>query len=139
MAKFCGSVGFVKQTCETSPGVWTDVVFEKPYRGDVTRNYYSWQYEEKLNDDFIMSDTISIVADAFAYDNISFIKYVNWMGARWKVKSVEPQRPRLILTLGGVYNGEVPECCEETPTRTPMSFREDDEQSECVLSTSRVD
>lgn len=111
MAKFCGAVGFAIDTDEDAPGVWITKIKEKPYRGDVVRNHYRWQAEEKLNDDFTMSNTISIVADAFSYDHLAFIKYVKWMGSRWKVTSVEVQRPRIILTLGGVYNGEVPKCC----------------------------
>lgn len=109
MTKFCGALGFAKSE-ETSPGIWVDKIVEKNYRGDVVRNHYRWQAAEKLNDDFVMSDTISIVADVFAYNNLAFIKYVKWMGSRWKVTGIEPQRPRLILTLGGVYEGEVPEC-----------------------------
>lgn len=111
MAKFCGKVGFSLME-ETAPGVWKNVPKERSYKGDVTRNYYRWQDSENLNDNFTMSNTISIVSDAFAYNNLAFITYVNWMGARWKVTGVEVQRPRILLTLGGVYSGEVPIECE---------------------------
>lgn len=111
MAKFCGKVGFVIKTSEQDDGIWVTKVKERNYRGDVTRNHYRWQVAEKLNDDFELSNTISIVADAFSYDHLAFIRYVKWMGSYWKVNSIEVQRPRIILTLGGVYNGEVQECC----------------------------
>ena len=111
MAKFCGKIGFIVKVCEEDDGIWKTKVEERNYRGDITRNNYRWQVAEKLNDDFELSNTISIVADAFSYDHLAFIRYVRWMGSCWKVNSIEVQRPRIILTLGGVYNGEVQECC----------------------------
>ena len=104
MARFCGIVGYA-ETTETKPGVWTDTFTERTYRGDVTRNTRRLDSGESLNDDISVSNTISIVADAYAYQNFFAIRYVNWMGANWKVTNVEVQRPRLILSLGGVYNG----------------------------------
>jgi hypothetical protein len=104
MAKFFGSVGYV-ETKETAPGVWTEEITERKYRGDVTRNTKKWSGGENQNDDLDVSVTISVVADAYANEHFFAIRYVTWMGAKWKVTTVEPSRPRLILTLGGVYNG----------------------------------
>lgn len=110
MAKFGGKLGFVKPH-ETAPGVWRDKPVERSYRGDVLTNYAKWHTAEQVNDDMYISARISLIVDEFAYNHLAFIKYVRWMGACWKVLNVEPQRPRLILTLGGVYSGEVQECC----------------------------
>ena len=113
MAKFGGKVGFIMPK-QTAPGVWVDgLLEEKTYRGDVLTNYAKWSSDQQVNDEFYISARLSIVADAFAYNNLAFIKYVEWMGTRWKILNVEPQRPRLILTLGGVFNGPVSECCCE--------------------------
>lgn len=112
MAKFCGALGFATIS-ETAPGVFVDKVEDRTYRGDVLTNYVKWQDNQQVNDDMYISARISIIADYFAYENLARIKYVRWYGACWKVLNVEPQRPRLILTLGGVYNGEVSTCCEE--------------------------
>ena len=62
-----------------------------------------WQQGENLNDDLVVNNIISIVADPFANENIHTMKFVRWMGVAWKITNVEIQRPRLILTLGGVY------------------------------------
>lgn len=105
MARFCGIVGYI-DTKETSPGVWEEIPTEKTYRGDVTKNIKRYDSGENLNDDISLNNTISIIADAYAYQNYFAIRYVEWMGARWKVTSVEVQRPRLILSVGGVYNGD---------------------------------
>ena len=103
MAKFCGKVGYVERV-ETAPGVWEDVVTERTYRGDTVRNKTTWIQTQGLNDDINVSSDISILADAYAYQHFSYIKYVEFMGAKWKVTSASPERPRITLTLGGLYN-----------------------------------
>ena len=103
MAKFYGVIGYAIQE-ETAPGVWSDTVVERKYRGDVLQNQNRWQSSDKVNDDFVIDNKLSIISDPFAYENIQYIKYVQWMGVKWKVKKVEIMRPRLILTIGGVYN-----------------------------------
>ena len=104
MSKFYGKVGYVTQE-EISPGIWDDVTVEKEYRGDILQNMRRWEPTEQKNDNLVISNRISIIADPFAHDNFSTIKYVYLGGVRWKVNSIEIQRPRLILTLGEVYNG----------------------------------
>lgn len=104
MAKYYGNVGYAK-TEEIAPGVWKNVITEKPYKGDVLSIVRRWESGEQLNDNITINNRISIVADAFAYSNFGAIRYVSWMGTLWRVTSVEVQRPRLILTIGGVYNG----------------------------------
>ena len=106
MAKFYGAVGYGIPT-ETSPGVWTDQIVERNYSGDVLKNYKSSSAGESINDNIIVSNNISIISDPFAMNHFHTIKYIRWMGAEWKVSSVDAtQYPRLILTLGGAYNGE---------------------------------
>jgi len=104
MAKFYGIIGY-SVTEETSPGVWTESITERNYYGDVIRNTRRWQPGEGLNDNLTINNIISIVADPFAYQHFYAIRYIKWMGASWKIDNIEVQRPRLILTIGGVYNG----------------------------------
>ena len=105
MAKFCGVVGFAV-TKETKPGVWSNVITERKYYGDVVSNVRRLQSSDQVNDDINVSNRISIMADAFANENFHSMRFVEYMGTVWKVSNVEVQRPRLILTLGGVYNGQ---------------------------------
>ncbi len=106
MAKYAGKVGYVHESVETKPGVWEDSVVEKSYFGDVNRNTRKLdETTDKLNKDLSVSNEISIVADAYAFEHFFAIRYVEWSGALWTVDSVEVQSPRLILRLGGVYNG----------------------------------
>lgn len=104
MAKFYGKIGYAI-TKETTPGVWVEEIVERSYYGDVIRNIRRLQGSENLNDDINVSNEISIVADAFANQNFHSMRYVEYMGAKWKVSSVEVKYPRLILNVGGVYNG----------------------------------
>ena len=103
--KFYGPVGY-GITEETTPGVWTDRIVERNYSGDVIKNYRKTSSGESINDNIDVSNNISILSDPFAMNHFHTIKYVKWMGAAWKVSTVEVQYPRLILTIGGVYNGE---------------------------------
>lgn len=107
MSKFYGKIGFADQV-ETRPGIWTDGITERDYFGDLIRNTRRLQSSDKLNDDVVVSNEISIVADPYANQNFHAIRYVTFMGSKWKVTSVDVQYPRLVLTLGGVYNGGQP-------------------------------
>lgn len=103
MAKFYGAIGY-GETKETYPGVWEESITEKYYYGDVLQFNRRWDSGEHLNDDLNINNKLSIVADPFAYQNFHMIRYVEWFGAKWKVTNAEVQYPRLILTIGGVYN-----------------------------------
>lgn len=103
--KFYGEVGY-GESVETAPGVWEDTITEKVYYGDVVRNARRFQEgANTVNNDITPDNSISIVADAYANERFFAIRYVRWAGALWTVSSVEQQSPRLILRLGGVYNG----------------------------------
>lgn len=109
MARFFGEVGYgdAIETPEGS-GVWVDVIIEHSYFGDVLRNVRNLNPDDKINEDITVSNSISIVADQYANDNFLNIKYVRWSGVLWTVTSVEVRAPRLILSLGSVYNGPTP-------------------------------
>lgn len=105
MAKYYGKIGYA-QTVETKPGVWVNQVTEKPYFGDITRISSRYQTTSNLNDDITVSNELSIVADAFAYENYQHMRYAEFMGAKWKITNVDASNyPRIILSLGGLYNG----------------------------------
>ena len=104
MAKFYGTIGYAK-TVETMPGVWTEQITERDYYGDVIKNSRRLQSSDKVNDDININNQISIVADPYAINNFHSMRYAEFMGAKWKISDVEVQYPRLLLTLGGLYNG----------------------------------
>ena len=105
MGKFYGSIGYA-ELVETAPGVWVEQITERKYYGDVNRDGRRRQGAKQVNDDISVSSEISIVADPYAYNHFHTMRYVEFMGAKWKISPVEPKPPRLILSIGGLYNGE---------------------------------
>lgn len=104
MAKFYGKIGFAVLV-ETAPGVWMENITERYYFGDLLRSSRRLQPTDRVNDDVNISNEISILADAFANDNVNAMRYAIFAGSKWKITDVEILYPRLKLTLGGIYNG----------------------------------
>lgn len=114
MAKYHGLVGYALATKDDGYGVYDPMIVERPYYGDLIRNVKKEQPSDGVNNNITIQNDISIVADTYAYQNFHQIRYVTFMGARWEVSSIEVARPRLILSVGGVYNGPTPGTPSET-------------------------
>jgi hypothetical protein len=108
MARFKGNVGYIAEQVESAPGVWEDQIVEFTYSGDVIRDNSKPVPGDGLNKDVVVNNNISILCNKYAIEHYHDIRYVVWEGVRWAVTNVEVQRPRLILSLGSVYNGPVP-------------------------------
>lgn len=104
MAKYAGKVGFATQT-ETSPGVWEDVTVERLMKGDVIRANTTISMDGKVNGDVTFNHRVSLVGASLPLMEYYNIKYITLDGYKWEVKSIEIQRPRIIVTLGGMWNG----------------------------------
>lgn len=105
MAKWYGVIGYA-ETAETKPGVWTEQIVRRNHCGDLLQNTRRLQTTDQVNDNIEITNRISIVADPYANENFHSMRYAEFMGTAWKISSVEVQYPRLVLTLGGVYNGQ---------------------------------
>lgn len=103
MAKFYGAIGYANDI-ETVIGIHTPEITEVIYCGDVIKNNKRSQTTDNVNDDITTNNVISIIADPFATKNFHSIVYAVFMGIKWKVTVAEVQYPRVLLTLGGVYN-----------------------------------
>ena len=103
--KFYGTIGFAVEA-ETAPGVWKTKTEEVQVYGDVLSNTRRWDNGTEINSDLTVSNKISVVASRFVYEHLGVMRWLLWNGTRWKISSAEIVRPRVILTLGGVYNGE---------------------------------
>lgn len=111
MAKFYGKIGYCRQVEEVGPdgvgtGIWVNETIEKNHFGDVLRFNAKWDRSSELHDNIGINNQLSIVADSFAYNNLNYIRYVEWMGTKWTITNIDVQYPRLILTVGGEYNGQ---------------------------------
>lgn len=103
MSKWYGKIGY-GVTEETAPSVYTEKIVERPYFGDLTRNTRRLQTSDKVNDDINIANELSVVADPYACEHFYSMRYVTIGSAKWKITDVDVQYPRLILSLGGVYN-----------------------------------
>lgn len=104
MSKFAGLVGYATQE-ETVPGVWSPVEKTVMMKGDVIRQSSSVQNDDKVNSDIALNHRVSLMGDSYAFDNYYNLKWIQLHGRKVEVSSVELQRPRLIVSVGGVYNG----------------------------------
>ena len=105
MAKYYGAIGYA-ETVETAPGVYEEQITERNYYGELVRNTRRLQTSDQVNDNINIANEISIIADPFATQNFHAMRYIEFMGAKWKITNVEVRYPRLILTIGGLYNGD---------------------------------
>jgi hypothetical protein len=109
MAKYYGEIGYLitgeKYENGYGTGIWEERFETRKYYGDQINTSSRWQASSHLNDDIKLTAQLSIVADPFAMENFMHIKYAVWKGAKWKVEKADPQYPRIILSLGGLYNG----------------------------------
>lgn len=104
MDKFYGPIGFATTT-ESAPDVFVEQIVEKKYYGDIVKDYRKLNSpSDQLNRNIDISNRISIVADPFAQANFHTMRYVEYMGSKWKIVDIEVQYPRLILSVGGLYN-----------------------------------
>lgn len=110
MSKCSGVIGYAL-VGETQPGVWTEGITEKKYYGDIIRDNRKFESgnavyssNNQMNENLSISNKISVVSNSFMLENLSFMKYITFMKSKWKISSVDIQHPRIIITIGGLYN-----------------------------------
>lgn len=106
MPKYFGNIGFLEKTDESRPGFVRETIVPKKYYGDVQKISRRLQYGDKINDDMQLANSISIIMDPYLNENLYNIRYLEFMGIKWKISSIEIQCPRVVLTLGGIYNAD---------------------------------
>ena len=103
MARYCGVIGFAI-TDETVQDVWTESYITRKYYGDLLAAKKRTANGEGLNDNYSLSNRVSIVADPFAEEHLAEMRYAELHGVKWKITEREIAYPRIILSLGGVFN-----------------------------------
>lgn len=111
MTKFTGLVGYVTQE-QSAPGVWSPVENPKMMRGDfisqasTNGNGSHISDTGKVNDDVSLNHRVSLLGDTYAFNNFMNLKWIQIGGKKFEISSVELRRPRLIVSVGGVYRGK---------------------------------
>lgn len=103
MSKCSGFIGYAL-TEETQPGVWSETITEKKYYGDVVRDNRKIVDQGEINGSVNINNNISIISNSFMMNNMAFMRYITFMNSKWKINSVDIKPPRIIITLGGLYN-----------------------------------
>lgn len=106
MNKWFGAIGFAEESKETAPSVYEEEIVERKYYGDIKKNNRKLSVSDSVNGDISVSNQLSIIADPYAQSHFYSIRYVTFCGTKWTVSNVDVEYPRLILTLGGVWNGQ---------------------------------
>ena len=105
--KWFGQIGYwTEETDPDDPFKQIHKIVEKDYYGDLIKNYKKDQSGSTINDNFRISNQISVLADPFIMGNFQHMRYVTFMGNKWKISSAEVNYPRIILDLGDLYNEE---------------------------------
>lgn len=103
--KFSGKAGFRINDVEIEPGVYEPTVVTKAIKGDIVINRYQHQNSDKSTIDNVrITNQLSIVANQFLNENIANLLYVEFQGVKWKVETFDIRPPRVVVSLGGVYN-----------------------------------
>lgn len=106
--RFSGAVGYAS-SAETAPGVWKEIMTEVEYFGDVIKDSRRLEPPSQVppvtNSGIGLENSFSIIGDEQAYGNINKMRYVRWNGIAWTITNVEVRRPRLVLTIGGQWDG----------------------------------
>lgn len=103
MAKCSGIIGYALAG-ETQPGVWGEDIIEKKYYGDVVRDNRKILDQEEINGHININNSISVVSNSFMLENMAYMRYITFMKSKWKITSVDIKPPRIIISIGGLYN-----------------------------------
>ena len=103
MPKCSGVIGYALAG-ETQPGVWTEGITEKKYIGEIVKDNRRIVDQSEINGSINISNNISIISNRFMLDNMAYMRYLTFNNSKWKISSVEIKPPRIIITLGGLYN-----------------------------------
>lgn len=106
MAKLFTRIGYAPSYEKTAPGVYEEVQVVKKCYAEVIRDTRRLESSGQVNDNVNINNRFSIIADPYARENFHAMRWIEYMGAKWKISDVEVEYPRLILSLGGLYNGD---------------------------------
>lgn len=103
--KYVGNIGFLSSNTEVTGGIATQPIISKRYFGEIITTSSRLQTQDKINPDVTINNSIAILLDGYLNNNLSNIVYVEFLNKKWSVSSIELRHPRVILSLGGLYNG----------------------------------
>jgi len=104
MTRFWGNIGINRGTQTTAPGIIENVIEEMKVKGEIRNVKASWS-QQAMNDGIRMQHLLSVVTPEDSEIDFNEVVYIVWQGRKWAVTSIQYNRPRVELTMGGLYNG----------------------------------
>lgn len=104
MTRFRGNIGLNRGPVETSPGIFEQLIEDVEVVGNLLSLGFRWP-EVGMQDSLSAKHILSIITPEDESVDFNEVVYVEWNGRKWNVNSIEYKRPRINLTLGGLYNG----------------------------------
>lgn len=80
------------------------MIDEVVVRGELRNVQASWS-QQSMNDTVRARHVLSVVTPEKSTIDFNAVVYVVWFNQKWTVTSIQYKRPRVELTLGGLYNG----------------------------------
>lgn len=105
--RFAGKIGF-GTSVEVSPGVWDDDIIERDYLGDVLQSTERLESGNSINPKFHTTTSVSVLSDGVLKERYSDVRYIIYLGVRWKVSSIIHKWPRIEMFIGEEYHGPTP-------------------------------
>lgn len=106
--KYHGKIGYADQV-ETAPGVFEDLITERPYIGDVKQRTEVLTLGDTVIPQYSTRTSVSVLSDGVLKVNYSNIRYVEYSGVKWTISSAVVEWPRLTLYIGEEYHGPIPD------------------------------
>ena len=107
MPKWYGRIGFSTDS-DQGFGIFEKTSEARPYYGDIIHSRPGWTaVSDSTNEKMTVNSRISVVADDFALQNTYRMTWIEYLGTKWYISSVELAFPRIIVDIGNVYTEEV--------------------------------
>ncbi len=104
MSKFSGTIGIKRDDIETAPGIFESTIEEVEVVGEIRNQVARWQGHEQ-RETVSARHVLSIVTPEDSIIDFTEVVYIIWQGRKWSAVAIQYKRPRVELTLGGLYNG----------------------------------
>lgn len=104
MTRFRGPIGINRGVVETAPGIFTPYIDEVVVYGEIRNVGTRWS-QQNASETVKAQHLLSVVTPEDSDIDFNEVVYVYWKRRKWAVTSIKYARPRVDLTLGGLYNG----------------------------------
>ena len=104
MSKFWGPIGINRGPVQTAPGILEVVIEELEVSGEMRQLQLRWP-QARMQEGLSANHVLSIVTPEDSDIDFTEVVYIVWQSRKWSVTSIQYKRPRVELTLGGLYNG----------------------------------